>query len=65
MRFAKITLYVAVNDYITSVETDEPPHGDALDWVMPALQKGLEDEPDVTLLDYDSEDMRLVPSGRR
>jgi len=64
MRFAKITLYVAVHDYVTSVENEEPLHGDALDYVMPALHKGLDDEPDVTLLDYYSEDMRLVPGGR-
>ena len=63
MRFAKITLYVAVQDYVTSVE-NSPPQVDALDYVMPALHKGLDDDPDVTLLDYYSEDMRLVPSDR-
>ena len=63
MRFAKITLYVAVQDYVTCVE-NEPPQVDALDYVMPALHKGLDDDPEVTLLDYYSEDMRLVPSDR-
>jgi hypothetical protein len=63
MRFAKVTLYVAVQDYVTSVENG-PPQVDALDYVMPALHKGLEDDPDVTLLDYYSEDMRLVPAER-
>lgn len=64
MRFAKITLYVAVEDYMTCVETEQPPQVDALDYVMPALHKGLDDDPDVTLLDCYSEDMRLVPSDR-
>lgn len=65
MRFAKITLYVAVEDYMTCVETEQPPQFEALDYVLPALEEGLNYSADVTLLDYDSEDMRLVPSDRR
>ena len=65
MRFAKITLYVAVEDYMTCVETEQPPQFEALDYVLPALEEGLNDSADVTLLDCYSEDMRLVPGDRR
>ena len=67
MKFAKITLYVAVQDYMTCVESnvDEASRSDALDYVMPTIENALDDDPEVTLLDYYSDDMRLVPSDRR
>jgi hypothetical protein len=64
MRFAKITLYVGVQDYRTSVETDKPLPFDVLDYVMPALEASFDDDPDLILLDSLSDDMRLVPAER-
>lgn len=62
MRFAKVTLYVAFEDYgTTSVGTAEQLPDNALDYVMPALEQGLDNDPDVTVLDFESEEMRLVP----
>lgn len=60
VRFAKVTLYVAFNDYCTSVETTGQLPDNALDYVMPALEQGLDNDPDVTVLDFESEEMRLV-----
>jgi hypothetical protein len=61
MRFAKITLYVAVFDHFTSIE-GEPIPFDTYDYVMRELGPAFENDEDLTLLDAFSEDMRLVPT---
>jgi hypothetical protein len=53
MRFSRITLTVAVND-----ADDE--HFEALDYLIPPLHTALDDHPDVILLNYSSEPMKLV-----
>lgn len=53
MRFARVTLTVAVDD-----ADDE--HFEALDYLIPALYKALEHHPEVTLLEYYSEPQKLV-----
>ncbi len=53
MRFARVTLTIAVDD-----ADDE--HFEALDHLIPALYKALEHHPEVTLLEYYSEPQKLV-----
>ncbi|MCP4742459.1 MAG: hypothetical protein GY871_09600 [Actinomycetales bacterium] len=53
MRYARITITVAVENY--GVDHFEP-----LDHVIPPLHTALDDHPDVILLDYVSEPMKLV-----
>ena len=64
MRFGKITLYVAVQDYQTSVETDELPPFDWHNYVIPMLEMAFDDEIQrtVVVLDALGDDMRLVPA---
>ena len=53
-KFEKVTLWTAVNTYGS---TDGALRGiTALDYVIPALQ----DDPNVTVLDWDTEDYELV-----
>lgn len=53
MRYARVTLTVAVDDA-------DDQHFEALDYLIPPLYKALEQHPEVTLLDYASEAMKLV-----
>jgi hypothetical protein len=61
MRFAKITLYVAVFDHFTSIE-GEPIPFDTYGYVMGELGPAFENDEDLILLDAFSEDMKLVPT---
>lgn len=54
MRFARVTLTVAVDD------ADDDHHFEALDHLIPALYRALEHHPEVTLLEYASEPQKLV-----
>lgn len=55
MKYARITLTVAVGNFI-----DDDERFEALDHVIPPLHTALDDHPDVILLDYSSEAMKLV-----